>query len=151
MFVLNYDRCRTTIKRITIKNKNMSNKNQPQPSEAELEILQILWEDQPLTVKEIHEVISRNKSVGYTTVLKQMQRMEGEKGMVSRYKAGKVHYYSAILQKKDVQTSSLNRFVDAVFNGSTSDLIMHALGQQPTSKKELEELEEWLKAQKKKL
>lgn len=128
----------------------MSNKNNPQPTEAELEILQILWEDQPLTVKEIHEVISLTKNVGYTTVLKQMQRMEAEKGMVSRYKEGKVHYYSAILQKEDVQTSSLNRFVDKVFNGSTSDLIMHALGNKPTSRKELEELEKWLKEQKEK-
>lgn len=129
----------------------MSNKNIPQPTEAELEILQLLWEDQPLTVKEIHEVISQSKSVGYTTVLKQMQRMEAEKGMVTRYKEGKVHYYSAILQKEDVQTSSFNRFVDKVFNGSTSDLIMHALGNKPTSKKELEDLEQWLKEQKGKL
>ena len=127
-------------------------KNNHQPSEAELEILQILWNDQPLTVREIHEIISQTKSVGYTTVLKQMQRMvEQEKGLLTRYKEGKVHYYSAAIQKTDVQTSSLNRFVDAVFNGSTSDLIMHALGNQPTSRAELEELEKWLKAQKDKL
>jgi len=69
-----------------------------QPSEAELEILQILWNDQPLTVREVHEIISQTKSV----------------------------------------------------NGSTSDLIMHALGNESTSKEELEELEEWLKEQKKK-
>ncbi len=122
-----------------------------QPSEAELEILQILWDDQPLTVREIHEIISQTKNVGYTTVLKQMQRMEAEKGLLIRYKEGKVHYYSAAIQKSDVQTSSLNRFVNAVFNGSTSDLIMHALGNQTTSKEELEELEKWLKEQKGKL
>lgn len=122
-----------------------------QPSEAELEILQILWKDQPLTVREIHELISQTKAVGYTTVLKQMQRMEAEKGLLTRYKEGKVHYYSAIIQKSEVQTSSLNRFVDAVFNGSTSDLIMHALGNQSTSKEELAELEKWLKEQKEKL
>ena len=127
-------------------------KNNHQPSEAELEILQILWNDQPLTVREIHEMISQTKSVGYTTVLKQMQRMvEQEKGLLTRYKQGKVHYYSAAIQKADVQTSSLNRFVNAVFNGSTSDLIMHALGNQPTSRAELEELEKWLQAQKDKL
>ena len=122
-----------------------------QPSEAELEILQILWDDQPLTVREIHELISPTKNVGYTTVLKQMQRMEAEKGLLTRYKEGKVHYYSAAIQKSDVQTSSLNRFVNAVFNGSTSDLIIHALGNQTTSKEELEELEKWLKEQKGKL
>ncbi|MEM6319937.1 MAG: BlaI/MecI/CopY family transcriptional regulator [Bacteroidota bacterium] len=119
-----------------------------QPSEAELEILQILWRNQPMTVREVHEIIAQHKNVGYTTVLKQMQRMEAEKGMLSRYRDGKVHYYSAVLKKADVQTSSLNRFVDAVFNGSTAQLIMHALGNQSTSKKELEELEAWLKAQK---
>ncbi len=127
----------------------MSKKNNHQPSEAELEILQILWRDQPLTVREIHEMISQTKNVGYTTVLKQMQRMvEKEKGLLTRYKEGKVHYYSAAIQKSDVQTSSLNRFVDAVFNGSTSDLIMHALGNESTSREELEELEKWLKEQK---
>ena len=123
-------------------------KSNHQPSEAELEILQILWADQPLTVREIHEMISQTKNVGYTTVLKQMQRMEAEKDLLTRYKEGKVHYYSAAIHKSDVQTSSLNRFVDAVFNGSTSDLIMHALGNESTSKEELETLEKWLKEQK---
>lgn len=144
MFVLKYD---------TSRNKNFQSmpKNN-QPSEAELEILQILWEGQPMTVKEIHEQISKYKTVGYTTVLKQMQRMhESGKEMVSRYREGKVHYYNAILQKEEVQTSSLNRFVDTVFNGSTSQLIMHALGNQSTSKEELKQLEEWLKEQKKNL
>ena len=84
-------------------------------------------------------------------MLKQMQRMEAEKGLLTRYKEGKVHYYSATIQKSDVQTSSLNRFVDTVFNGSTSDLIMHALGNKSTSKEELEELEKWLQEQKRKL
>lgn len=147
MFALNYDMSR-------IETSNIMSKINHQPSEAELEILQILWNDQPLTVREIHEIISQTKNVGYTTVLKQMQRMadsEKGKGLLTRYKEGKVHYYSAAIQKSDVQTSSLNRFVDAVFNGSTSDLIMHALGNKPTSKEELEELEKWLKEQKNKL
>ena len=121
-----------------------------QPTEAELEILQILWADQPMTVKAIHEQICQTKDVGYTTVLKQMQRMEAEKGMLSRYKEGKVHFYSAILEKSEVQTSSLNKFIDTVFNGSTSELVMHALGNKPSSKEELEELEKWLKEQREK-
>ena len=129
----------------------MSSLKNNQPSEAELEILQILWADQPVTVKEVFEQISQHKDVGYTTVLKQMQRMHSEKGMLERYREGKVHYYKAVIQKSAVQTNSLNRFVDAVFNGSTSQLIMHALGNQPTSKEELEKLEEWLKEQKKSL
>ena len=129
----------------------MSSLKNNQPSEAELEILQILWADQPVTVKEVFEQISQHKDVGYTTVLKQMQRMHSEKGMLERYRDGKVHYYKATIQKSAVQTNSLNRFVDAVFNGSTSQLIMHALGNQPTSKEELEKLEEWLKEQKKSL
>ena len=86
-----------------------------QPSEAELEILQILWDDQPLTVREIHEIISQTKSVGYTTVLKQMQRMEAEKNLLTRYKEGKVHYYSATIQKSDVQTSFLESFCECGF------------------------------------
>jgi len=143
MFVMKYDFCRTLNSKLTMSIKI-------QPTEAELEILQILWADQPMTVKEVHEQISQTKDVGYTTVLKQMQRMEGEKKMLSRYKEGKVHFYSAILKKSTVQTSSLNKFIDSVFNGSTSQLVMHALGNKPTSKEELEELEKWLKEQKQK-
>ena len=131
MFVMKYDFCRTLNFKLTMSIKI-------QPTEAELEILQILWADQPMTVKEVHEQISQSKDVGYTTVLKQMQRMEGEKKMLSRYKEGKVHYYSAILNKSAVLSSSLNKFIDSFFNGSTSQLVMHDLGNKPTSKEELE-------------
>jgi predicted transcriptional regulator len=127
----------------------MLDKKQSQPSEAELEILQILWKKQPLTVRAIYEIIGQRKEIGYTTVLKQVQRMYENKKILSRYKEGKVHYYSAIIQEEEVKSNSFNRFLNTVFKGSTSQLIMHALGEQSTSEAELDELEKWLKERRK--
>lgn len=129
----------------------MSDTKSFHPSEAELEILQILWRNEPCTVKEVHEAISKHKNVGYTTVLKQMQRMHhSDKGMLERYKEGKLHYYSALVQESQVKTSSFDHLVNTVFNGSKSELLLHALGHQTTSREELEELEKWLKERKNK-
>jgi len=126
-------------------------KKQFNPSEAELEILQILWKIQPTTVRKIHEILSKKKDVGYTTILKQMQRMyHKDKGMLTRVKEGKTHLYTAIPKESKIKQGMLSKFVDAVFEGSQMDLVMHALGKSKTSKKELEELQKWLDEQKKK-
>ena len=74
------------------------------PSEAELEILQILWEHQPTTVKVVHEILSKKKEVGYTTVLKQMQRMYEDKQMLKRTKEGKTHLYEAVAKERGITT-----------------------------------------------
>lgn len=121
----------------------------PQPSEAELEILQVLWKDQPTTVRAIHEKLSKSKDVGYTTILKQMQRMF-EKGIVSRTKEGKTHLYSSIPKEKDIQKGMFNKLVKTAFKGSKMDLVLHALGNSKPSKEELEKLQEWLQQQKNK-
>lgn len=121
----------------------------PQPSEAELEILQVLWKDQPTTVRAIHEKLSKSKDVGYTTILKQMQRMF-EKGIVSRTKEGKTHLYSSIPKEKDIQKGMFNKLVKTAFKGSKMDLVLHALGNSKPSEEELEKLQEWLQQQKNK-
>jgi len=126
----------------------MKKKHLPQPSEAELEILQFLWEQQPSSVKEIHEKLSNTKDVGYTTILKQMQRML-EKGIISRTKKGKIHLYSSILKEKNVQKGMLNKLVKTAFRGSKMDLILQALGNTKTSPEEIEALQKWHKQQKK--
>jgi len=126
----------------------MKKKHLPQPSEAELEILQFLWEKHPASVKEIHEKLSKSRDVGYTTILKQMQRMH-EKGIISRTKKGKIHLYSSVSKEKDIQKGMLNKLVKTAFKGSKMDLILQALGNTKTSPEEIEALQEWLKQQKK--
>lgn len=115
-----------------------------QPTEAELEILQVLWLHQPCTVKLIHEEIGKLRDVGYTTTLKQMQRML-EKGLLSREAGtGKSHNYRATIAREAIQDNLFDRLVDNVFGASVSKLVMHALGKANTSKEEIEEIKKFL-------
>ena len=118
------------------------------PSEAELEILEILWKIEPASVREVHEILSQTKKVGYTTTLKQIQRMHQEKGILSRTGSGKSHKYSALARKSEVRKNLFQKFVDSTFEGSAMDLVMHALGQEQASTEELEKLMQFLEEQK---
>lgn len=109
------------------------------PTSAELEVLNILWENEPLSVKEIHEQLAETKNVGYTTTLKIMQNMTN-KGLLSRELIGKSHLYTALIQKEDTQRTLLNRLVDTAFGGSASSLVMQILGNKKTTPKELDEI-----------
>lgn len=114
-------------------------KEKSNPTAAELEILNILWEKEPLTVKEIHGELIKKKDVGYTTALKIMQNMTG-KGLLTRTLNGKSHLYSSILKKEETQRSLLDKFIDTAFAGSASNLMMQLLGNKKTSKAELDEI-----------
>ena len=127
----------------------MSKSNTYQPTEAELDILQILWEHQPVTIKFIHEQLLEHKEVSYTTVLTQVQRMYNNKKILERTKQGKTHLYRAIPVETDIQQSLVNRLVNTAFKGSPMKLVLHALGESKTNRTELEELEQWLQEQKK--
>ena len=118
-----------------------------QPSEAELEILQVIWAEEPVTVRQIHEVLLEKKKIGYTTTLKQVQRMT-EKGMLERISEGKAHLYKAIVQEEKVQKTLFQRFVNSAFEGSAMKLLMHALGNSETTEEEIEALENFLQQQK---
>lgn len=118
-----------------------------QPTDAELEILQVLWQAQPATVKTVHEQLAGQREVGYTTILTQLQRML-KKGLVTRAREGKVDYYSAVYREREVQASLLDRLVDTAFGGSPLRLVMQALGRRPASEEELEALQQWLDQQK---
>jgi BlaI family penicillinase repressor len=109
------------------------------PTAAELEILKVLWVNQPLTVKEIHEKLSESKDVGYTTSLKIMQNMTG-KGLLRREPNGKSHLYFAVFKKEETRGNLLDRFLDSTFSGSASSLVMQLLGNKKTSAKELDEI-----------
>jgi len=115
------------------------------PSEAETAILQILWEQQPCTVKTIHEKVSASKDVGYTTTLKQVQRLL-DKGLVAREPGpGKSYLYRAVNSAEDTKSRLFDRFVETTFGNSVSDLVMHALGNGQPTEAELKEIRAFLK------
>jgi len=109
------------------------------PTSAELEILNILWETEPLTVKEVHEKLSQSKDTGYTTALKIMQNMTA-KGLLNRVANGKNHLYFTSQKKEETRGKLLDRFLDATFSGSASSLVMQLLGNKKTSIRDLEEI-----------
>jgi BlaI family transcriptional regulator, penicillinase repressor len=121
-----------------------------QPTESELEILQILWEVQEAKVKDVHEKIGSRRDIGYTTVLKLMQIMY-EKNIIDRKPNGKSHIYFPILKKEEVQDKLLDKVLSSVYNGSAYTLVMSALGNYKASASELEEIKELIQKQQDKL
>lgn len=109
------------------------------PTESELEILSILWEKGTATVREVHEVVNKTKDVGYTTTLKLMQIMN-EKGLVTRNETAKTHIYIPSLQKEKAQEQILGKMIQTLFSGSTSQLVLQALGNHQPSEQDLNEI-----------
>ena len=119
------------------------------PTESELEILQILWQKQQATVREVHEELSKKKSAGYTTTLKLLQIMF-EKGLVTRDDSAKSHIYFPAVSQKKTQKQFLDKMIHGLFGGSSVQLVLQALGNQKASKGELEEIQKYLDDLKKK-
>jgi predicted transcriptional regulator len=113
------------------------------PTEAELEILSLLWELKEASVRQIHERLSETKDTGYTTTLKIMQIMHA-KGMVSRDEENRSHIYKPATNQKETQKSLLKNLVTTAFGGSAQRLVMQALGQENPSKVELDEIRAFL-------
>ncbi len=113
------------------------------PTDSELEVLALIWQQGALTVRQIHDQIKRNRDIGYTTTLKIMQIMY-EKGMLTRSKLGKTHLYDAVESQQQTQDGLVNKMVQTAFHGSAKDLVMQALGSAKTSKAELEEIRAYL-------
>ncbi len=111
------------------------------PTESELEILSILWEKELATVRDVHDIIYQTKEVGYTTTLKLMQIMH-EKGLVSRNVDSKTHIYKAELEKEKAQDHYLGKMIKTLFSGSSSKLVLQALGSHNPSQKELLEIKQ---------
>jgi BlaI family transcriptional regulator, penicillinase repressor len=120
----------------------MSDKH-PKPTEKELEILQILWEKGPVAVKDVHEALGGEDQNGYTTILKLLQIMH-EKGSVTRQKSGKLHLYKAVLTRENTRQQIIDKMINTVFQGSAMQLVMSALGNRKSSKKELDEIKKYL-------
>lgn len=117
---------------------------QIKPTDSELEILNILWERQEATVREIHDELARTKDAGYTTTLKLMQIMF-EKALLSRDASNKTHIYKAAVSKEQTQGQIMKRVIDNVFNGSAMQMVMQALGNHKASKDELDQIRDYLK------
>ena len=109
------------------------------PTDSELEILSVLWQQGPSSVRQVNDEINRKKQVGYTTTLKFMQIML-EKGLLEREEKGRKHIYRTAVREVDTQKQLLDRFVETAFAGSAMQLVMQALGKHRTTPEELDEL-----------
>ena len=114
-------------------------KKLPKPTEAEYDILQILWESGLATVREVHEHLSKKKPSQYTTTLKLMQVM-AEKGLLKRDETNRSHVYHPQVTREQAQQQIAGHILNRVFGGSARSLLLGALGAKPASKKELAEL-----------
>jgi len=110
------------------------------PTESELEILQILWKKGLATVREVHEELAHIKDAGYTTTLKLMQIMN-EKGLVKRDDSMRTHIYQAAVNKERTQRHLLSKMIDSLFGGSSTQLVIQALGETKASPAELEKIQ----------
>ncbi|HWJ28678.1 MAG TPA: BlaI/MecI/CopY family transcriptional regulator [Flavisolibacter sp.] len=112
------------------------------PTESELEILQILWDKNLATVREVHEELTKTKDVGYTSTLKLMQIMH-DKGLVNRDESMRTHIYQAAVNKEKTQKHLLNKMIDSLFGGSSTQLVLQALGggEQKVSAEELAQIQ----------
>ncbi len=109
----------------------------PLPTDAELDILAVLWRLGPSTVRDVHEALGKNS--GYTTTLKQMQLMT-EKGLLARSERFRTHVYTASVPKEQTQRQITADLLTRAFEGSAKSLVMGALSAQPASREELREI-----------
>lgn len=114
----------------------MPPRKSPHPTDAELEILRVLWANGSCTVREVHSTLSADRDVGYTTVLKVMQIML-EKGLVTRDDSQKSHVYSAAVQQSRTQKQLVDVLLDKVFNGAADQLVLQALNSRKLSSEEI--------------
>ena len=116
----------------------------PEPTRSELEILQVLWKQGPSTVRQVNDVLNEQKrAVQYTSTLKLMQIMVDKK-ILERDERAMKHIYSAAVEERSFKGFLLERFVDSMYDGSASSLMMQLLGNKKTSKEELEQIRKLL-------
>jgi len=112
----------------------------PKPTPSETEILNVLWDLGPSTVRQVHDVLDAQRKTGYTTVLKLMQIM-ADKGLVSREDGdGRAHIYSPAIERSVAQRQMVRDLVDRIFGGSATQLVLQALEERPASQEDLKEI-----------
>ena len=117
----------------------MSKNVAPRPTDAELAILRVLWELGPSTVRQVHDVLLRERPTAYTTALKLLQIMT-EKGLVRRDETDRTHIYQARLTEEQTQRQLVRDLLDRAFGGSSTKLVMQALAARRTTAEELSEI-----------
>jgi predicted transcriptional regulator len=115
----------------------------PRPTDAELDILTVLWSRGPSTVRDVHEAIAARRTTQYTTILKLMQIM-ADKGLVLRDETQRAHIYSAARPREWTQSQLAGDLLQRAFGGSARSLLMGALSARKASRKELEEMRRML-------
>lgn len=111
----------------------------PRPTESELELLRILWENEPATVRDIYDTLNQERPSGYTTVLKLLQIMTA-KGLVVRDEANRAHVYRAAISQDAMQSKILRDLSVRLFSGSAAQLALHALAMEPATQNDLDEI-----------
>ena len=119
--------------------------NKVEPTKSELEILQVLWQHGPNTVRFVNDTLNEQKrEVQYTSTLKLMQIM-AEKGLLKRDESQMKHIYHVAVKEDKTKGFLLERFINTMYNGSASSLLMQLIGNKSTSKKELAAIKELIK------
>jgi BlaI family transcriptional regulator, penicillinase repressor len=113
------------------------------PTEAELEILRVLWKQGPSTVGQVQEEVGATRGTGYTTALKLLQIMT-DKGLVERDASGWRHIYRARYSRAQTQKHLVRNLLDRAFEGSSHQMVMQALSARKASAEELAEIRELL-------
>jgi predicted transcriptional regulator len=111
----------------------------PRPTESELELLRIVWDKEPATVRDIYDALNLQRPSGYTTVLKMLQIMTA-KGLVVRDEASRAHLYRSAISQDAMQSKILKDLSVRLFSGSAAQLALHALAMEPASAGELAEI-----------
>lgn len=118
-------------------------KKKTRPTDAELEVLNVLWQHGPCSVRFVNDKMNENKEVGYTTTLKIMQIML-EKGLADRDTSSKKHLYEAAIPQETTQQHLLKKLADMAFGGNSIQLAMRALDDQRASQEEIDSLRQLL-------
>lgn len=115
------------------------NKPERQLTDAELEIMQVVWELESGTVRQVHELLNQRRSLAYTTVMTMMGILE-EKGHLTRTKQGRAYLYQPVRPKSQVIAGMVDDFVGKVFEGSARPLVLSLVKDRKLSKKDMEEI-----------
>jgi predicted transcriptional regulator len=121
----------------------MASESDPKPTPSELDILRVLWERGPSTVRDVHDVLAESKQMGYTTVLKLLQIMT-TKGLVTRNEENRAHVYEATQPAEKTKRQLVGDLLHKVFAGSASQLMMHALSGKKASRSDIAEIRRML-------
>ena len=122
-----------------------SEQNRPsEPTRSELEILQVLWEHGPSTVRFVNDKLSEQREINYTTTLKLMQIM-AEKGLLKRDESQMKHVYHVTEEEQKTKAQLLEKFIESVYQGSAGKLVMQLIGNKKASKEEIAKIKEMLK------